>query len=338
MYRGRTVGKTATVKLASNVKIYDVSSYAETFGQKATLDPGDRIFALKNEDGEISHIFIKYKNTREAGHIGYCEHCDQEVYWHPYLKTTYDDVHHAYLTSDLSVTDVLQINKADTPVDERQELVLDLNGKTLAASTRAFWVYGKLSIIDSSKAQTGKIVGSTSGKLQAIALSDGGVVNLYSGTLTREKDVDPVAKGGGVVKVTANTTFNKYGGTIKGGMSDMGHNIYARHNSTVVTLNNVVFDNGTATDKVDLHIKNIPSVTVSGSLQMKVNMELAGEESGLLTLGELTDNTLITFTADRDGVVTVPSEKAQEYFTAGYFAAGNGKTITVNNAKELVIG
>ncbi len=325
-----TVGKTGAVKLASDVKIYDVSSYAKTFGQKTTLSEGDRVYALKNDANEITHIFVKYKNTREAGHIGYCEHCDQEVYWHPYLKTTYDDVHHAYLTSDMTVADALQINKADTPVDERQELVLDLNGKTLTASTRAFWVYGKLSIMDSSKAQTGKIVGSTSGKLQAIALSDGGVVNLYSGTLTREKDVDPVAKGGGVVKVTKNTTFNMYGGTIKGGMSDMGHNIYVK-DATLNIQGGVV--------EGDVTVEGSKSVVKVGGTA-KINKGIDGGlqlPSGiLLSLKDVTKDTKICI--DSVGVFTETVENADQYLTNKNFYSSDELIPVSNFNGALAVG
>ena len=222
-------GDELTFKLASNYKAYNVSSYADPFGGKVKLALGDRIRAYTNMDGEVEWIWIWYKNTHQKGYKSYCEHCDKTVYWQPYSGATYTKDAHVYVTHNGQTVSQATISNDTVPVDERPELVIDLNGYTLNARTRAFIVYGTLSIVDTVGG--GKIVGganktATTPTLQS---STNGVINLYSGTITRLAE-GTAATNGGCVFVGADSTLNIYGGTIEGGFaSGKGGNVYSAY-------------------------------------------------------------------------------------------------------------
>lgn len=223
------VGKTVELKLASNYKAWDVSSYAKNRGERCKLTPGDRMICYTNEKDEVEWCLIWQKNTRKAGHISHCEHCDKDVYWMPYVGTTYfaKGDYHLYLPADRKSVQAVHGVK-DMPADKQAEVVLDLNGFTMrAAETRCFLVYGTLNIVDS--AGGGKIEGSTDTGVAsggAIMVGAGGTLNLYSGTLT-ENPNNVTNLNGGVVFVSANSTFNMYGGTIEGGTAtNAGGNVY----------------------------------------------------------------------------------------------------------------
>lgn len=84
--------------LAKNCKVYDVSPYAESFGAEVELKLGDRVEAYISEDGELCYIYIVYACTRAEGPISYCDHCDKEVWWEPYVGDHYNvpDIHYYY--------------------------------------------------------------------------------------------------------------------------------------------------------------------------------------------------------------------------------------------------
>ena len=100
-------GKTLEVKLASNYKAYNVSSYAEKFGEQVKLNIGDRVICYYNDAGEIEWLYIWYRNTRAAGAWSLCSHCNKEVYWMPYTAAAYAEEAHVYLTHDRACPQVV---------------------------------------------------------------------------------------------------------------------------------------------------------------------------------------------------------------------------------------
>ena len=324
-------GKTATVKrnqpnatnygqsyditFAKEYKVYDVSSYAESFGAPATLEVGDRITCLINEQSEVVYCFIVYKNTRQAGPVGLCSHCNKEVFWEPFNGWVYSSDIHFYLTHDVTRPSQLTIGSSNEEA-ERVNVVLDLNGKTITAEKRGVLVYGDLSVMDSVGG--GKVVSvNKDGSHGGVAMVLGsGSLSVYGGTLTQSAEA-PMAQYGGVLYITNKATLNVYGGTITGGKASSGSNIYLTDQC------NVNFAGG----KIDggVYVATKGTVTLSGAPQLSGIHLAAGLK---LTLGEMKKDAKILVTAD--GAFTKPSEKAADY--AKYFAAESAKdTIEVQD-------
>ncbi len=167
----------------------------------------------------VMAVTVSAAPTRTA----YCEHCKQDVEWTPWTSAThknkwYIDAGHYYLYEDIISGDVQKIL--------RGEVCLDLNGKTLSATSRAICVSGNeaadagLNLMDSagggyviSRGGTNNAGGGT------IVVSYGSVFNMYSGTLQYITTETSMTTLGGVVSVNgekngAKATFNLYGGTI----------------------------------------------------------------------------------------------------------------------------
>lgn len=305
------IGHTIQMKLAKNCKVWDVSAYAEPFGGQVKLGLGDRGIYYANEAGEVVQVFLWYKNTHEKGHISYCEHCNKNVYWQPYTGTTYHtngaDNIHLYVTSNRTIAQA-DHGVLNMPESDRTEVILDLNGKTLKTSTgRNFLVYGTLSIVDTVGG--GKIMGSTdtSGAHGgAIMIGKGGIVNLYSGTLT-ENPKNKSNTYGGVLYVGEGGTFNQYGGTIEGGTANgAGGNVYMVGAATYNMYGGTVAGDFAVVSKE-------AKVNIGGKSQIT-----AGKEGGLIlspgvlvSLDSLTDDTRIV--VDAQGVFTEESDNINNY-------------------------
>lgn len=117
-------------------------------------------------------------------------------------------------------------------------------------------------------------------QLQAIAISDGGEVNLYSGTLTRNPEATALTGGGGVVKVTANTIFNMYGGTVEGGIADEGGNIFVQ-NATVNIYGGKI-TGGTAASGANIYAKGTAVLNIQGG---EIDGDIAIEEKNTVKIG-----------------------------------------------------
>ena len=111
------------------------------------------------------------------------------------------------------------------------DLEICLNGKTIHASTAMFSVGGvTLTICDCSEGETGKLLVSNqtavSNGAGIISITANGTFNLYGGTLTGSTGI---ATGGGAVRIDGNasSTFNMYGGVITGNSTKTGNTVYA---------------------------------------------------------------------------------------------------------------
>lgn len=228
------VGASVELKLSPKLKAWNVSGYAPKYGAEIKLELGDRLICYNNMDGEVQWAFVWYENTHQKGHISYCEHCGKNVYWQPYVggsTASYSangvDVH-LYVTDSKVKRGQTNHGVKGMPESDRTEVVLDLNGQTLhTSSARNFLVYGTMSIVDTVGG--GKIEGGTktsTGNGSAIMLGEGGILNLYAGTLTEHPENNTNANGG-VLYVGTGSTVNMYGGTIEGGSAkNSGSNVY----------------------------------------------------------------------------------------------------------------
>ena len=224
---GRTItvevsGKTETMKLSSDCKIYDVSPVASSFGMKSEIKVGDIVRTYLNTDKtEHCYVYIKARASRVKGEVGYCEHCKKEVKWKPMDGSSAISASHDHWYVPADITAWVQTTFANKTKDT--SVCLDLNGKTLtrAEGGRMFRVAegDTLNIMDSVGG--GKVVsyGGTGYNGGLMMMSAGGVVNMYGGTLEYVDGKYEAGLGGNVYVSGSKTVFNLYGGTVTGGAS-----------------------------------------------------------------------------------------------------------------------
>lgn len=216
--------------------------------------------------------------TESAGRTLYCEHCEQEILWTEWDKAftlpTSEEGHY-YLTTDVKISEQMNIETNGT-------FVLDLNGYTVTQTEEGKRIYSmrkdceaNLSIMDTSEAQTGKMVVSGdsanqgrvifvegpnhtlnlySGTLDASAASgsiglgiccqaENVTINMYGGTIIGGKN-----EGSGTTVRIDKAVFNMYGGTIKDGQGKNGGNLFVSKNG-VFNMHDGVIEGGSSSDK-----------------------------------------------------------------------------------------
>ena len=213
-------GEQATVTLHPNYKAYDMSSTADPFGSLTQLQPGDKLRTYKNSSEQYTHLIVLSRYyPRVMGETGLCEHCNEVVTWKSWGGEALpaQDGHYYLCTDVKDNTQVTLGNDAGA-----YDVVIDLNGKTLDATTRAFLVYkgSQLSIVDS--VGTGKIQGRGVSPVDqggVIRIANPGVVNLYGGVITQAEDANTIYRGGVIYVNGTNTQFNMYGGSVENGVA-----------------------------------------------------------------------------------------------------------------------
>ena len=213
--------------------IYNTDEYAQVTGTNAKASmiygPGTyeaNITPAARGTGEqmVAHMLGMLKSLNTAK-TAYCEHCKQDVIWQPLNNDTADSQYngHYYLTEDIVDGPRIIINKG-------MSVCVDLNGKTYSAKGTAFHTYSggpELSIFDSSKDGTGKVIGhsavgystgdSTQYRGGVVVISGNSTVNIYGGTFSFEEldveDAVPLSQGGAVCVLG---TLNMYGGKLEG--------------------------------------------------------------------------------------------------------------------------
>lgn len=216
---GSNEGKTLNVNLASGMKVYDISPTAKNFGEAVTLKKGDTVLAYANLDKNVVLCYVLFHDSRVKGAVGYCEHCEKEVKWLPWAGGSWAQYDaHYYLAGDVQYSAQSNIGNQT----KNYEIVLDLNGKTYNAvgSRGALIRYeDALSIIDSVG---GGVFAGTgiNGNGGTFLMSSGGILNLYSGTLSFIDSENASVKNGSVIYADS-SVINIYGGAISGGISNL---------------------------------------------------------------------------------------------------------------------
>ena len=219
-------GKTETITLSKDVKIYDVTPSSPTFGAAIELKVGDTVRTyLSTDEKTHNYVYVMARSTRAGGETGWCEVCQKNVTWNPVLGSISitGATGHWYVTQDM--TQYVQYSFASDSKDPSKNytICLDLNGHTLTRSEngRSFRVaYNEtLNIMDSVGG--GKIVsgGGNSYNGGLIMMSSAGVVNMYGGTLEVVESEYKSGYGGNVYMSGKGTTFNLYNGVVTGGIS-----------------------------------------------------------------------------------------------------------------------
>lgn len=191
------------------------------------------------EGEELIKLFDKMLDVAAGIHDRQapCQHCSpgEDVTWKPLFAHNAADrnwVGHRYLVDDLLNSECRTINSND-------RLCLDLNGHTIESKNRAFNTREDseltldvdetaknaiVSIMDSSKEKTGKIIGNSAknnpygGTIKIVGRSN--TLNIYGGTFSfnnveeYNSDTGFGTGLGGVIALTG--ILNLYGGTIQG--------------------------------------------------------------------------------------------------------------------------
>lgn len=230
-YRGTGTGDHAPVTFypAADCKIYDVSDgWVNMPGEVTELRVGDKIHAIGDRSGQAKLIYVV--DNRTASLTAWCAHCDETVEWTSWSGKAITQSGHYFLHGNVTTTGQIAIGFKDAETGEVSTLdvALNLNGRTLRSQSRNFlvWYDSKLSIMDTSAEETEK-----QGRLTAkgtkpvdgaaahtgnILLAAGGTLDVYGGTLELAQQHNPIL-GAANVNVTSGTTFNLYGGRLRGG-------------------------------------------------------------------------------------------------------------------------
>lgn len=165
---------------------------------------------------------VKEKLVDPNAYTAMCEHCDEMVEWSEWAYLSGSG--HYYLADNISITEEAAV------IANGEDIILDLAGKTVTATdVRAFDVTGTLSVVDS--VGNGTVIGN--GLLSTstvdggvIRVNNGGVMNLYSGTVCLAETHNPVRRGG-VMLASSGAQINILGGIVSGGeVQQRGGNIY----------------------------------------------------------------------------------------------------------------
>ena len=345
-------------------------------GAKIGINAPAGIFTEKTDASNLDN-FIPYVENMEMSHVDGClalgrqgclcgknkegEHigeCDGSIkFWTPVnnsLKVSASG--YVYLTQDLEV--------GQRTIGEGVDLVIDLNGYTLSgkAGTRVLMAQGegaKITIIDSSEAQTGKLRAHgqaenvRGGLLLATA---GGEINLYGGTFDASEfsntngwnagkdgvygtsDDKDAASDGGAVVIGANCTVNMYGGKL------IGAKLEARELVKTVTegegesattkevKRTVAQPSGAAIDLSNGSVFNLYGGTIVGN-SAKAGGVINCAATGVINLmggtvegGSATDGGNICL-SNKDAVLNISGETVIQNGTA----SNNGGNICVKN-------
>ena len=203
--------------------IYDMTGMSGEVGCEATPIAYDRVYPVANEQGKITHVFLYERSNFMLTHEAKCQHCDETVTWYEWTKTNTlpSKTGHYQLMADIS--EMSQVSFASDV-----KICLDLNGHEVHGKKDARLVSlhnpgTSLALMDTSEAQTGRMVG------HSVASPQGGIVwvrygqfHMYSGTLDGSDMASRL--NGTVVQVPKNAFFYMYGGEIIGGTAAPQYN------------------------------------------------------------------------------------------------------------------
>ena len=284
------------LKIASDCKIYNVYD-SKNYGAVTTLQPGQKIQALKNGKGEVNYVFVisyakPVQPPKETTHS--CTVVEENVSW---FKLSHDSQINQsgnyVLTEDLDLTDMTLEIKKD------MEVLICLNGHTLKSADRMFKLYGKLTICDHevNGAYKGKIIctnENTYGGFLYAYNSSGGkavdpVLNIYGGNLIcdaasrSQQTTDPATgkttttcytgdliylgntseeNGGGTAQLYI------YDGTISGGSNYSGTCLVAATNNSFIGMYGGTIKNGggNTTNGANVSISNSGMMMLGGTI------------------------------------------------------------------------
>jgi len=299
-------GDTITLTIPSYVKAYDVSGYTEYGAVK--LQVGDRVVPYMDNDGKnVAIVFVTNRMVREEGAWSKCEHCGEEVFWMPFgTMNTVSGSGHYYLTNDLKVASPYAYGSGSLLGDDAWKIVIDLNGKTIASSTRAFnLLYDvELTIMDTSKEQTGTVIGGGDpgkGSGQVILVNYGADLTIYGGTFKAENvPEDRTNVSGGIIYVgnslatltingvkdkyqLSDASLNIYGGTLVGTKALNGGVISLTAAEFNMTGGRIIPAASITGVGESVHLNSVKPATITGGV-IEGGVYLASGQKGAVTI------------------------------------------------------
>ncbi len=216
-------GKKDTFTLAPDCKMYVAKgNYADHLGEQINeLYVTDAIRCYKNKEGLVTYVFVinRYKGTKVK--TAFCSHCGKNVEWFAFRGNAMKTNDHYILLDDLSNAAQITVGSDN----DKNTLVLDLNGHSITAKKRAFYIYpdNNFTLMDS---KGGGVVSSNVPPADStdyafgVYIRDRGVFNLLGGTLDYSKVY--TKREGPAVYMKNGATFNMKGGTILAGQTNSG--------------------------------------------------------------------------------------------------------------------
>ena len=198
-----------------NTGIWDMTGISGDVGCVCEPVTMDRVMAVADETGNVTHVFIYERPNYMLTHEAECEHCKKTVTWYEWTKLDELPVNtgHYQLMNDISMR--TQGNQM-----EDAKICIDLNGKRVDGkkNIRVYALFNpgtELAIMDTSEGQTGMLVGHGQSTQGVVVWPRYGRFYLYGGTL----DASDVVTNyfGGAVEVPVGSYFYMMGGKIIGG-------------------------------------------------------------------------------------------------------------------------
>ena len=93
-------------------RVWDMSGKSGPIGSVDEAIEYDKIMAVQNLAGEVTHVFIFERPNYMLSHEGYCEHCKETVMWSEWIKDTTMPMNsgHYQLQNDIQSADGLVNN------------------------------------------------------------------------------------------------------------------------------------------------------------------------------------------------------------------------------------
>ena len=197
--------------------IWDMTGLEGEVGMDITPISGDRVIAIANLAGELTHVYVyerpEFMQTFEAE----CIHCKKTVEWKMWNKENAlpSKTGHYQLQNNISGLTKQQY------IEEDQKVCLDLNGMQVDGKqdARVYTLHysgAQLAIMDTSEGQKGVLKGhSTKSDQGGVVWVRYGQFHLYSGTLDGS---DMICKlNGAAIDIPKGSYFYMHGGRIIGG-------------------------------------------------------------------------------------------------------------------------
>ncbi len=197
--------------------IWDMTGLEGDVGISITPTNGDRVIAIANMAGELTHVYVyerpEFMKTFEAE----CQHCEKMVTWKMWTKTNElpKETGHYQLQNNVSGM------SAQQAIVEDGKVCLDLNGMEVDGkdNARVYTLHNsgaQLALMDTSEDQSGVLRGhSTSSDQGGVVWVRYGAFYMYAGTLDGSDMISDM--NGAAVDVPKGSYFYMHGGRIIGG-------------------------------------------------------------------------------------------------------------------------
>ena len=209
-------GMEVMVEGDADTGVWDMTGKEGPVGTKITPIPGDRIYAVANLDGKVTHVFVYERPTFMETHEAECQHCKKVVTWSEWIR---EDA--VPMTSGHYQLHVDIATKKQNSLPEDVKICLDLNGHRIDGGygARVYSMHNvgdELAVMDTSEKQDGVIAAhGTKGEAGMCVWVRYGAFYLYSGILDAS-DAESI-KSGTAVALQKNTYMYMFGGEIIGG-------------------------------------------------------------------------------------------------------------------------